>query len=71
MDLLEIMSMLETDFYRPSSSQERQVSFLDRLTKIPAIGVVLAATAAILFATGSLCVKLIKSIDPVEVVLFR
>ncbi|XP_074594850.1 solute carrier family 35 member G1-like [Brevipalpus obovatus] len=65
------MSMLEADYYRPSSSEVHRVNFSDRLTKIPAIGVVFAATAAVLFATGSLCVKLITSIDPVEVVLFR
>lgn len=62
--------MLETDFYQPPAS-ETQLSLLDRISKIPAIGVILAASAAILFATGSLFVKLIDSVDPVEVVLFR
>lgn len=63
--------MLETDFYQPPTSETNKVSFLDSISKVPAIGIVLAASAAILFASGSLFVKLIDSVDPVEVVLFR
>lgn len=65
------MSMLEADYYQPPAGEDSRISLIDRVAKIPAIGVILAATAAVLFATGSLFVKLIESVDPVEVVLFR
>lgn len=65
------MSMLETDFYQPPTQDELKPGFLERLSKIPAMGIIFAAIAAVLFATGSLCAKLVETVDAVETVLFR
>ena len=65
------MSMLETDFYQPPTNEERKPDIIERLSKIPAMGILFAVIASILFATGTLCAKLVSTVDAVETVLFR
>ena len=54
-----------------SACDEKVPNFWRKLAKIPGAGIFLAAVSGIFFATGSLIVKLVREIHPVEIVVMR
>jgi hypothetical protein len=48
-----------------------KTSLYSRMTLLPGAGVFLAALSGMFFATGSLIVKLVPEIHPIEIVCFR